>query len=142
MTTILITAFSEFLLAGIALGMLYAFIDYITNAGNRNTVLAALITFLFFLAYTSCDPIFHIPFWLFAVTIQSTLALAAYYLLLRFHRGLLPLLLLALIVTNHLQQAAFNAFNDSISLHLLAAGYCCILAFFWSYAFTLKADTP
>jgi hypothetical protein len=141
-TSMLITAFTEFLFAGVALGMLYILVDYVTNTGNRNHVSAALITLLFFLAYTSYTPIFSIPFWLFSVTVHSILALAAYYLLLRFHRGLLPLVLLPLIVTNHVQQAAFNAFNDSVSLHLLAAAYCCILAFFWSYAFTMESDRP
>jgi hypothetical protein len=137
-----ITAFTDFFIMSIGLGMLYLLIDYITNTGNRNHLFAALITLCFFLAYTAYNPIFSIPFWFFAATIESILALAAYYLLLRFHRGLLPLLLLPLMVTNHLQQAAFNAFSDSVSLHLLAAAYCTILALFWSYAFTLETDTP
>lgn len=142
MTTILITAFTDFLIAGIGLGMLYALIDYITNAGNRNHFFAALIVLLFFLTYTAQTPIFSMPSWFFAAVIESMLALAAYYLLLRFHRGLLPLVILPLIITCNLQQAAFNAFTGSISLHLLAAAYCCIFAFFWSYAFTLDVETP
>lgn len=140
-TTILITAITEFLLTGVTLGMLYAFIDYVTNTGNRNHVLAALITLLFFLGYTAQSPILSVPFWFFAAVIASLLAIAAYYLLLRFHRGLLPLVLLPFIATNHIQQAALNAFSNSISLYLLAAAYCCILAFFWSYAFNLEPDS-
>jgi hypothetical protein len=140
-TTMLINTFTEFFIACIGLGILYAFIDFLTNTGNRNHILAALSMLLFFLAYTAYDPILSIPWWFFTAAMQSILALAAYYLLLRFHRGLLPLLILPLIVTNHLQQAAFNAFSGSISLHLMAAAYCTILAFFWSYAFTMDTET-
>lgn len=140
-TTILTTAITDFLLTGITLGMLYGLIDYVTNTGNRNHILAALITLLFFLGYTAQSPIFSIPFWFFAAVTSSLLVIAAYYLLLRFHRGLLPFFIMPLIVISHIQQAALNAFTGSISLHLLAAAYCGILAFFWSYAFDLEPDS-
>lgn len=137
---ILITAFKKFILIGIAFGMLYALIDYVTNTGNRNHILAWLITMIFFLGCLSQEPVFNISFFLFSVLVHSILALGAYYLLLRFHRGLLPLLVLPLIAVHHLQEAAFNAFTNSIQLNLLAAAYCCMLAFFWSYAFTLEDE--
>ena len=66
--------------------------------------------------------------------------IAAYYLLLRFHRALLPLVILPVIFAEYIQQAALNAFNESIPTHLLAATYCIIAAYMWSYAFTVDSE--
>ncbi len=139
-TSVMSHAFVEFFIIVTALGILYALIDYVTNTGNRNHALGALSALLFTLCVTAQEPIFSFSYWLFSSIALSILIIAAYYLLLRFHRALLPLVTLPLIFGSYLQQAVLNAFTDSISINLLAATYCIFIAFIWSYAFTVNTE--
>lgn len=141
-TTTMINALLEFFTMGIAFGILYALIDYVTNSGNRNYLLSMLIALLFALSIPPRQPILSISGWLFESFIMAIMLIAAYYLLLRFHRALLPLVILPIIVGEYIQQAALNAFTESIPINLLAAAYCIIAAFLWSYSFTLEPEKP
>jgi len=140
-TTIMINAITQLFMFGAALGMLYALIDYVTNSGTRNHLVGALFMLLFGLCIVSYDPMFSIPYWLFAGTATGLLITAVYYFLLCYDRALLPLVLLPVICTVYIQQAALNAFTESISMHLLAVAYSIIAACFWSYSFNLEPET-
>jgi hypothetical protein len=139
-TTIMINALLELFTVGVAIGMLYALVDYITNTGNRNHCFGGLSMLLFGLCAIARQPIFSISYWIFSGLALGAILIAAYYLLLRLHRGLLPLVVLPVIFAECIQQAALNAFTDSIPMYLLAACYCIIAAYFWSYSFILDAE--
>ena len=140
-TTVMINALFVLFIMGTALSMLYALIDYITNTGNRNFIIGALCMILFSLCATAQNPIFDISYWLFSGILIGLIITAAYYLLLRFDRALIPLVILPLIIADNIQQAVLNAFTESIPMHLLAATYCILAAYFWSYSFTLSSET-
>lgn len=138
--TIMINALLELFIFGVAIGMLYALVDYITNTGSRNYVIGSLCMLLFSLCVIALQPFFSISQWLFAGLALGMILIAAYYLLLRLQRASLPLVILPIIFADHIQQATLNAFTESISIHLLAAFYCAIAAYFWYYAFTIDTE--
>lgn len=139
-TTIIVNALLELFIMGAAIGMLYALIDYITNSGNRNYFFGIICMLLFGLCVTARQPIYSISYWIFAGIALGIIITAVYYLLLRFDRALIPLVIIPMIVADHIQQAALNAFTDSIPMHLLAALYCIIAAYMWSYSFNIDAE--
>jgi hypothetical protein len=139
-TTMMINALLDLLIFGVVIGMLYALVDYLTNTGNRNHILGAISIFIFSLGITAQEPFFSISHWIFTGIAFGLILIAAYYLLLRLHRALLPLVILPFIVGTHVQQAVMNAFTESIAMNLLATTYCIIAAYLWSYAFMLGTE--
>ncbi|MGB8366746.1 MAG: hypothetical protein WCD44_00140, partial [Candidatus Babeliales bacterium] len=108
-----------------------SFVDYITNHEQKKQLLSSFLFVFLGIAIYGLGTFNNTLNWLVTGTIMGSIIALSYYVIIRFDRGLIPLITGTILILYTIQQAAFNAFPAAIIIYIIAAVIIAIASVYW-----------
>jgi len=119
-----------FLYTGIFL-LSYATIDALSHHWQKNKILSTLLFLMAFMASTGLLEIESISFWMISSITLGLIALLLYVFIIRLDHSIIPIVIACYLISQNIQQSAFNAFPQIRSSTISSSAIIFLLALIW-----------